>query len=54
VLRVEAGLFYFNAQNVKNEVLEQARRQGDVELVIIDLSYVGEHRPGGSTDAQGT
>jgi anti-anti-sigma factor len=38
VLRVEAGLFYFNAQNVKNEVLEQARRQGDVELVIIDLS----------------
>ena len=38
VLRVEAGLFYFNAQNVKNEVLEQARRQGDVELVVIDLS----------------
>ncbi len=38
VLRVEAGLFYFNAQNVKNEVLEQARRQGVVELVVIDLS----------------
>ena len=38
VLRVEAGLFYFNAQNVKNEVLEHARRQGVVELVVIDLS----------------
>ena len=38
VLRVEAGLFYFNAQNVKNEVLENARRQGVVELVVIDLS----------------
>ena len=38
VLRVEAGLFYFNAQNVKNEVLEHTRRQGVVELVVIDLS----------------
>jgi high affinity sulfate transporter 1 len=38
VLRVEAGLFYFNAQNVKNEVLEHAHRQGVVELVVIDLS----------------
>jgi SulP family sulfate permease len=38
VLRVEAGLFYFNAQNVKNEVLEHARKQGVVELVVIDLS----------------
>ena len=38
VLRVEAGLFYFNAQNVKNEVLERMRRQGAVELVVIDLS----------------
>jgi high affinity sulfate transporter 1 len=38
VLRVEAGLFYFNAQNVKNEVLERVRRHGAVELVVIDLS----------------
>jgi high affinity sulfate transporter 1 len=38
VLRVEAGLFYFNAQNVKNEVLERMRQRGAVELVVIDLS----------------
>jgi len=38
VLRVEAGLFYFNAQNVKNEILDRVRRHGTVELVIIDLS----------------
>ena len=38
VLRVEAGLFYFNAQNVNNEVLEHVRRRGVVELVVLDLS----------------
>jgi high affinity sulfate transporter 1 len=38
VLRIEAGLFYFNAQNVKNEVLERIRRHGAAELVVIDLS----------------
>ena len=38
VLRVEAGLFYFNAQNVKNEILDRVRRHGTVELVIVDLS----------------
>jgi MFS superfamily sulfate permease-like transporter len=38
VLRVEAGLFYFNAENVKNEVLQRMRRHGTVDLVIIDLS----------------
>ncbi len=38
VLRVESGLFYFNAQNVKNEVMERMRRHGTVELVVIDLS----------------
>jgi high affinity sulfate transporter 1 len=37
-LRVEAGLFYFNAQNVKNEVLERVRQHSAVELVVIDLS----------------
>src|SRR6266403_526500 len=38
VLRVEAGLFYFNAENVKNAVLERMRRPGGIELVVIDLS----------------
>ena len=38
VLRVEAGLFYFNAENVKNEVLERLCRPGGIELVVIDLS----------------
>lgn len=38
VLRVEAGLFYFNAQNVKNAVLERVCQHGAVEQVVIDLS----------------
>ena len=38
VLRVEAGLFYFNAENVKNAVLERMRRPGGIELVVVDLS----------------
>jgi anti-anti-sigma factor len=38
VLRVEAGLFYFNAENVKNEVLERMRQHGALGLVVIDLS----------------
>jgi SulP family sulfate permease len=38
ILRVEAGLFYFNAQNVKKEVLERVYKHGAVELVVIDLS----------------
>ena len=38
VLRVEAGLFYFNAQNVKKEVLERVHQQRATQLVIIDLS----------------
>jgi SulP family sulfate permease len=38
VLRVESGLFYFNAESVKNEVLEHLRGRGAVELVVIDLS----------------
>jgi anti-anti-sigma factor len=37
VLRVE-GLFYFNAENVKNTVLERMRRPGEIELVVVDLS----------------
>jgi SulP family sulfate permease len=38
VLRVEAGLFYFNAQNVKNEVLKHVNQHGAVELLVIDFS----------------
>lgn len=38
VLRVESGLFYFNAENVKNQVLSSARQGNAVKLVVIDLS----------------
>lgn len=38
VLRVEAGLFYFNAQNVKNEVLARLHQHCATDLVVIDLS----------------
>ena len=38
VLRVEAGLFYFNAQPVKNEILRRMRQGDSVRLVVIDLS----------------
>ena len=38
ILRVEAGLFYFNAQNVKKEVLDRVYKHGAVDLVVIDLS----------------
>jgi high affinity sulfate transporter 1 len=38
VLRVEVGLFYFNAQNVKKEVLQRLRERTAIKLVILDLS----------------
>lgn len=38
VLRVESGLFYFNAQPVKNEILRRMRQIDPVKLVVIDLS----------------
>jgi high affinity sulfate transporter 1 len=38
VLRIESGLFYFNAHNVKSEVLKRVRQQGNVEVLVIDLS----------------
>jgi high affinity sulfate transporter 1 len=38
ILRVEAGLFYFNAQNVKKEVMERVHKHGAVDLVVVDLS----------------
>jgi anti-anti-sigma factor len=38
VLRVEAGLFYFNAQNVRNEIIQALRQEKDTQLVVIDMS----------------
>jgi high affinity sulfate transporter 1 len=38
ILRVESGLFYFNAENVKNEVLSNMRQLDGIRLVVIDLS----------------
>jgi high affinity sulfate transporter 1 len=38
MLRVESGLFYFNAQNVKNEVLKYISQHTGIELLVIDLS----------------
>lgn len=38
VVRIESGLFYFNAENVHSEILDHVRRRGSVNLVIIDLS----------------
>jgi SulP family sulfate permease len=38
VLRVESGLFYFNAQSVKNEILRRMHQRDAVKLVVIDLS----------------
>jgi SulP family sulfate permease len=38
MLRVESGLFYFNAQNVKNDVLKYMSQHTGIELLVIDLS----------------
>jgi MFS superfamily sulfate permease-like transporter len=38
VFRIESGLFYFNVQNVKAEILSQAGVHADLKLVILDLS----------------
>lgn len=38
VLRIESGLFYFNVQNVKAEILGQAEADSGLRLVILDLS----------------
>jgi high affinity sulfate transporter 1 len=38
VFRIESGLFYFNVQNVKAEILSQAGAQAGLRLVILDLS----------------
>ncbi|MGC1451017.1 MAG: SulP family inorganic anion transporter, partial [Candidatus Sulfotelmatobacter sp.] len=38
VFRIEAGLFYFNVQNVKTEILSQANAYPELEQVVLDLS----------------
>ncbi len=38
VLRVESGLFYFNAQNVRNYITEQIANHTETKLVVVDLS----------------
>ena len=38
VLRVESGLFYFNAQNVKNYITDQIQNRKEIKLVVVDLS----------------
>ena len=38
VFRIESGLFYFNVQNVKAEILSQAGAYSGLKLVILDLS----------------
>ncbi|MGC1448854.1 MAG: SulP family inorganic anion transporter [Candidatus Sulfotelmatobacter sp.] len=38
VFRIESGLFYFNVQNVKAEILSQAGAYPGLKLVILDLS----------------
>jgi MFS superfamily sulfate permease-like transporter len=38
VFRIESGLFYFNVQNVKAEILNQAGAYSGLKLVILDLS----------------
>jgi SulP family sulfate permease len=40
VLRVESGLFYFNAQNVRNEMLQRLRQQENIKLLVVDMSTV--------------
>ena len=38
VFRIESGLFYFNVQNVKAEILRQVEAYSGLKLVILDLS----------------
>jgi len=38
VFRIESGLFYFNVQNVKAEILSQVGACSGLKLVILDLS----------------
>ncbi len=38
VVRVEAGLFYFNSQNVKAQILSLVQQESDLKLLVIDMS----------------
>ncbi len=38
VLRIESGIFYFNAQNVKTDVLSRLHNHRDAGLLVLDLS----------------
>jgi sulfate permease, SulP family len=38
VFRIESGLFYFNAQNIKSEILGQAANVPGLRAVVLDLS----------------
>ena len=37
-VRVESGLFYFNAENVRAEIMNHVRQRSSLKLVVIDLS----------------
>ena len=38
VLRVESGVFYFNAQNVRSYITSQITNRVEIKLVVVDLS----------------
>jgi MFS superfamily sulfate permease-like transporter len=38
VVRVKSGLFYFNDENIRTEILDHVQHRSSVQLVIIDLS----------------
>ncbi len=38
ILRLESGLFYFNVENVKNQILLYLHQRDSVKLVVLDLS----------------
>ncbi len=38
ILRLESGLFYFNVENVKNQILLYLHQRHSVKLVVLDLS----------------
>jgi len=51
ILRIEAGLFYFNAQNVKKGLLERMRQRGRVDYGNRSI-YLSKHRFSRGTNAQ--
>jgi len=45
VFRIESGLFYFNVQNVKAEILSQVGAHFGLKLVISDCFSSAEMQP---------